>query len=206
MILKGRLAELMVQIAPNLYRKYISVDRKGKAILYVKMQKAIYGLLRSALLFDKKLVANLESIGFKLNPYDPCVANKEMNRTHMTVCWHVDNLKVSHVDLKENTRFGDWLSETYGVMVVAHRGAVHNYLGMIFDFSVKGKVMINMIEYIKNIIANFPEEIVAIRMGPAVGHIFTVRDKSLAKLLPEEQARAFHHASAQLLVLSTRDR
>ncbi len=37
MVLKGRLAELMVQVAPNLYRKYISVDRKGTAILYVKM-------------------------------------------------------------------------------------------------------------------------------------------------------------------------
>ena len=51
MVLKGRLAELMVQVAPNLYRKYITVDRKGTIILYVKMQKALYGLLRSALLF-----------------------------------------------------------------------------------------------------------------------------------------------------------
>jgi hypothetical protein len=60
MVLKGRLAELMVQVAPNLYRKYITVDRKGMAILYVKMQKALYGLLRSAFLFYNKLVANLE--------------------------------------------------------------------------------------------------------------------------------------------------
>jgi hypothetical protein len=37
MVLKGRLAELMVQVTPNLYRKYITVDRKGTAILYVKM-------------------------------------------------------------------------------------------------------------------------------------------------------------------------
>ena len=59
MVLKGRLAELMVQVAPNLYRKYITVDRKGTAILYVKMQKALYGLLRSALLFyNKKLMAD----------------------------------------------------------------------------------------------------------------------------------------------------
>jgi hypothetical protein len=101
MILKGRLTELMVQVAPNLYREYISVDRKGMAILYVKMQKAIYGLLRSAILFYKKLVADLESIGFKLNPYDPCVANKEVMVTQMTVCWHVDNLNVSHLDPKE---------------------------------------------------------------------------------------------------------
>jgi hypothetical protein len=86
MILKGKLAELMVQITPNLYRKYISVDRKGTAIPYIKMQKAINGLLRSALLFYKKLVADLESIGFMLNPYDPCVMNKEVNRTQMMVC------------------------------------------------------------------------------------------------------------------------
>ncbi len=64
MVLKGRLAELMVQVAPILYRKYISVDRKGTAILYVKMQKAMYGLLRSALLFYRTLIADLESNGF----------------------------------------------------------------------------------------------------------------------------------------------
>ncbi len=51
MILKGRLADLMVKVAPNLYRNYISVDRREMAILYVKMQKAIHGLLKSALMF-----------------------------------------------------------------------------------------------------------------------------------------------------------
>jgi len=107
MILKGRLAELMVQVAPNLYRKYISVDRKGTVILYVKMQKAMYGLLRSALLFYKKLVSELENKGFKLNPYDPCVANKTVAGTQMTVCWHVDDLKVSHINPIEVTKFGE---------------------------------------------------------------------------------------------------
>ncbi len=76
MVLKGRLAELMVQVAPNLYRKYITVDRKGTAILYVKMQKALYGLLRSALLFYNKLVDDLESDGFVLNPYGSCAATR----------------------------------------------------------------------------------------------------------------------------------
>jgi hypothetical protein len=66
----------------------------------------------------------------------------------MMVCWHVDDLKVSHVDPRENTRFGDWLSETYNVTAVAHQGAVHDYLGMIFKFSLKEKVMINMIVYL----------------------------------------------------------
>ncbi len=85
-----------------------------------RWKKAMYGLLRSALLFYKKLVADLESVGFKLNPYDPCVANKTINGTQMTVCWHVDDLKVSHIDPHKITKFGDWLSATYGVTVVLH--------------------------------------------------------------------------------------
>ncbi len=87
---------------------------------------------------------------------------------------------------------------------MAHQQEVHDYLGMIFDFSMKGKVMINMIKYIKNIISDFPEEIVAISMSLAADHLFTVRDKSLLKPPPEEQGRASHRASAQLLFLALR--
>ena len=41
MVLKGDLAEMMVQIAPEIYRKYIAVDRKGTKMLYVKLQKTL---------------------------------------------------------------------------------------------------------------------------------------------------------------------
>jgi hypothetical protein len=77
---------------------------------------------------------------------------------------------------------------------------------MIFDFSAKGKVMVTMMEYIKNIIRDFPEEITGTKTSPAADHLFTVRDPSLAKALPEEQAMAFHHVTAQLLFLSARAR
>ncbi len=88
--------------------------------------------------------------------------------------------------------------------MATHRGKVHDYLGMIFDFSAKGKVMVTMVEYIKNIIKDFPEEITGTKTSPAADHLFTVRDPSLAKALPEEQAMAFHRAMAQLLFLSAR--
>jgi hypothetical protein len=162
----------MVQVAPNLYRKYITVDRKGTAILYVKMQKALYRLLRSALLFYNKLVADFESDGFVLNPYDSCMANKVVDGKQMTVCWHVDALKVSHCDSAQVSIFEKWLSKKYGVAVATHRGKVHDYLGMIFDFSPKGKVMVTMMEYIKNIIKDFPEEIVGTKTSPAADHLF----------------------------------
>jgi hypothetical protein len=139
-----------------------------------------------------------------LNPYDPCVTNKMVNGKQMTVCWHVDNLKVSHMDLAEVTRFGQWLNSTYGVTVAEHRGKVHDYLGMILDFTRDGHVLINMTEYIRTIIADFPEEITGIRMTPAADHLFKVWGEGEAWPLPEEQARAFHHAVAQLLFLSAR--
>ncbi len=88
--------------------------------------------------------------------------------------------------------------------VATHQGKVHDYFGMIFDFSAKGKVMVTMIEYINFIIKDFPEEIMTTKMSPAADHPFTVRDPSLAKLFPEEQVMAFHHATAQLLFLSVR--
>jgi hypothetical protein len=108
MTLKGRLAELMVQVPSNMCRKYITVDRQGKAILYVKMQKAIHGLLRSAHLFYMQLVADLESIGFVLNPYDPCVANQFVNRNQMTVCLHINDLKLLHKDPEKITKSCNW--------------------------------------------------------------------------------------------------
>ena len=43
---------------------------------------------------------------------------------------------------------------------------------MIFDFSKKGKVMMNMIEYIKNIVAKFLEETTALKTSPAADHFF----------------------------------
>jgi hypothetical protein len=75
---------------------------------------------------------------------------------------------------------------------------------MIFDFSSKGKVMVTMMESIKNIIKDFPEEIVGKKTSPAADHLFTVRDPSLAKVLPEEQMMAFHRTTAQLLFLSAK--
>ena len=75
-----------------MYRKYVTTGPNGEPILYVRLLKALYCLLKSALLFYKKLRGELEKMGFEVNPYDPCVANKVINRLQMTVNWHVDDL------------------------------------------------------------------------------------------------------------------
>ncbi len=86
MRLDGILAELMVKVAPKIYRTFITVNAKGKWVLHVQLEKAVYGMMKSALLFYCKLVAYLTSLGFKINPYDPCVANKIINGKQITIC------------------------------------------------------------------------------------------------------------------------
>ena len=78
MFMKGRLAKLMTLIAPQTYQKYMIIEKEEK-VLYVKVQKALYGMLKSELLFYKKLRKDLESAGFEINQYYPCVANKMIN-------------------------------------------------------------------------------------------------------------------------------
>jgi hypothetical protein len=108
-LLCGRLAELMVKTAPNIYRKYITVDEKNQPVLYVKLQKALYGCLQSAPLFYLKFVGDIESQGFTLHPYKPCVANKVINGKQFTVVRHVDDIKMSHVDEEEVSKLITWL-------------------------------------------------------------------------------------------------
>ena len=52
-------------------------------------------------------------MGFEINPYDPCVANKMVNGAQCTVYWHVDDLKVFHVDEAVVTTFSFKLTGTH---------------------------------------------------------------------------------------------
>ena len=51
MLLRGELAEIFVKVDPKFYRKYVITSKQGVTILYVKLSKALYVLLRSLVLF-----------------------------------------------------------------------------------------------------------------------------------------------------------
>ena len=90
-----------------------------------------------------------------MNPYYSCVFNSIKNGKQLTVTFHVDDLKVSHVDPFEITLCTCYLSRIYGNNFVVHRGKVHDYLGINFDFSEKVKVKIDMIPLLENILNHF---------------------------------------------------
>ena len=88
MLIKGHLVELMVMADPTLGCKYVINNSKRVTLSYVKMNKALFSILKSALLFYKNLRGD----------YRLCDANKKINITQMTITWHGDDLKVSHKD------------------------------------------------------------------------------------------------------------
>ena len=77
-------------------------------------------------------MGDIEAYGFKIKPYDPCVAKKMIGGKQLTVCWHVDNIKISCVDANEVKKMIQWLESEYAEMY-GSRGKRHDYLGMWLD-------------------------------------------------------------------------
>ena len=48
-VMEGCLAEMMVMTEPKVYRKYVTINSRGQPVFDVKLQKALCGLLKSAL-------------------------------------------------------------------------------------------------------------------------------------------------------------
>jgi hypothetical protein len=87
MKIRGPLVDMLLKIAPEAYKGYWTYKCKTKVLdMYIKMLKAIYGMLQSSLLYYKKFCKDIESIGFKVNPYNPSVANRIVNGKQHTGC------------------------------------------------------------------------------------------------------------------------
>ena len=72
----------------------------------------------------------------------------------LTVCWHVENLKVSCVDANEVTKRIQWLESEYGE-IHGSRGKRNDHLGMWLYYSVPGEVHISMEEHLRGVLGNF---------------------------------------------------
>jgi hypothetical protein len=83
-------------------------------------------------------------------------------------------------------------------------GKQHDYLGMIFDFSSRNEVQINMTQYISRIIKEFPKKIIRKLATPVGDHLFKIREDG--QKLDGEVADAFHHTVYQLLFAANRAR
>jgi hypothetical protein len=93
-------------------------------------------------------VKSLTDVGFIINPYDTCVANKIIEGKQMTICFHVDDCKLSHRKKKVTDTMIEYLREEYesifedgiGAMTVSI-GKIHKYLGMTLEYTVCGMIV-----------------------------------------------------------------
>ena len=134
--------------------------RKRIPTIYSEALKALYWTVDAAKLFYDNLCNFLNNkLQFRQNPYDQCVMNKSINGKQATIAFHVDDLKISLHDPELVTSIINSLSNKYGnIMPLSiSRGKVYDYLGMVFDYTNKGQVKINMYQYINGLLEHAPE-------------------------------------------------
>ena len=109
--IRGVLVGILVEIAPDMYKSYVTTDKKCVKQLLVRCQNVLYGTLVASLLYYLNFTKSLTEVGFKIDPYDPCIANKMIYGQQITICYHVDNFKLIHSRIKFNDQMIKWLRQ-----------------------------------------------------------------------------------------------
>ena len=200
---KGQMANMLVDVNDK-YREHL-VRENGKTVLYVKVIRAIYGCIESALQWYKLFSETLSDLGFKLNPYDKCVANKIVDGSQMTISWHVDDCIVSHASQSVLDEFAAKMIDEFGDMEIT-KGRTHDFLGMKIGINKDKTITVDMRQQLKQVIEEFEkydtiDENVA---TPAALFLFTVN--SNAEQLNAKLSEAFHSITSKLGYIMKRGR
>jgi hypothetical protein len=199
MKIMGAEVDLFCEIDPSL-ADFVTLE-KGRKVLHTQLDKALCGCVQSALLWCESHASTLKEMGFELNPCDPCVANTIIEGKQCTICWYVDDNKLSHVNPKVVHNVIEKFEGKFGKMSQT-RGDEHDFLGMNMTFTDK-KVKVSMKKHILKAIETFSEDITRDAASPATSHLFKTREVAL---LDEEKAENFHSVVASLLFVSRRCR
>jgi Reverse transcriptase (RNA-dependent DNA polymerase) len=201
MKLTGEAVKIMVQV-DKLYAPFVSFEN-GKQVLYLQLKKALYGCVKSALLWYELFTGTLQDMGFVLNPYDACVANKIIDGTQCTIVWYVDDNKISHVKPSVVSMVIKQIEEKFGKMTVT-RGNTHVFLGMSFVFNPEGTATVSMKDYLVESIKESNLDVSKTVTTPAQKNLFDIDESS--PRLPKAESEAFHSVVAKLLYVSIRAR
>jgi hypothetical protein len=198
----GDSVRLLCEINPT-HRAFV-VSENGVPTLYVRLIKALYGCVQSALLWYELFTQTLESMGFVLNPYDHCVANCLVEGSQCTICWYVDDTKISHKDPAVVTAVIHKLESHFKKMKVT-RGDHHVFLGMHIDYHRHSHTAtISMRDYLTEAITESSLSITKSASTPAGINLFTI-DEASPPLSPTSRD-VFHSVVAKLLYVSLRGR
>ena len=202
MRLTGEDVTLMCE-ANTTYEEFVSTEG-GTRVLYLRLAKALYGCVKSAMLWYRLFTSTLKDLGFVLNPYDPCVANATINAKQCTIVWYVDDNKVSHCDPEVVSDIISKIEGFFGKMTVT-RGDTHDFLGMNIVFNKeRGTAKITMSSYLHEAIRESGLDIRRVAATPATGKLFELDETAAA--LPKKEADSFRRIVCKLLYVGLRAR
>jgi hypothetical protein len=163
----------------------------------VRLRKALYGCVESALLWYKHLDGTLKEAGFERNLYDRCL----YVAPGIHVLIYVDDLFIASESEEKKDKLIKLLREKYKAITLSE-GKIHSYLGMKFNFSSPGQVSITMLNQIEEALQDMDVKEYA---TPATNDLFD-KQTSNNKLLNKRQAEFFHSKVAKLLYIAKRTR
>ena len=104
---------MLLDMDPGVYGLYLTTNRKGINKLVTQCMDAIYGAMVKNLLYSWNFCKTSTLNKFKINPYDPCVANQMVNGLQQSILFHVDYCKLSHNYPNVNGSFSVVIHEEY---------------------------------------------------------------------------------------------
>ena len=69
-----------------------------------------------SLIHYRNFTKSLTDFGFKINQYNPCIANNMIHGKQMTLCYHVENCKLIHHRSNVNDRIIKWFRQEYEII------------------------------------------------------------------------------------------
>ena len=67
------------------YKAYITRYKRGVKQLLIHCQNALYKTMVASLIYYCNSTKSMTSIGFEINPYDPCDVNNVIDGSHMKI-------------------------------------------------------------------------------------------------------------------------
>jgi hypothetical protein len=206
--IRGVLADMLVDVAPDACKACVTKDKKGAAQLLVQRQNALHESMVASLPCCQKFAKSLTNVG--IDRCDPWVANKMVGGKQITVCWHVADLKVSHVMPKDRSikRLRQEHESTFkdgsGAMEVSG-GETHKHRGMTLDHDVQGQVSVTAFDHLDDMLTVFEKtESNGASAKTSAVNLFTVNED--CEKLPHSEAVEFHNVVAKTLHVTKRAR
>mmetsp|Transcript_26947 Transcript_26947/g.39877 ORF Transcript_26947/g.39877 Transcript_26947/m.39877 type:complete len:422 (-) Transcript_26947:45-1310(-) len=140
-------------------------------------------------------------MGFKLDPYNKCFANKMVNGKQLTIIWYVDDCKVSHEDPEVVTKLIENLKLEFGDLQTTC-SKKHTFLNINFEITDNNTIELEMIDQLRDAIESFGEVIKCSTVTPSKQYLFSAREN--AGLLSPEKSEIFHSVVAKLLYIMKR--